>query len=265
MAGYFTDASMIRRIHREQVVAFSAPRALLMQAAHPVAFAGFFMSTGALDRPYERLARTARVLDTVLFGERDAADSATAAVRMVHARMRGTLPDAVGRFPAGTPWAADDQALLLWILATLADSGALVYQRYVGRLSRAQRDSYWDDYRVVGSLFGLRGSDMPADSGELESYVHEMVTGEVLRLGGGPRTRGRDRAAPAGAADPAPTPGIGELHHRWAATGADPAPVRPRMGPRAGADATSRRRIHQAPAGAGASGADAAAPGARAR
>src|SRR5579859_2130373 len=180
MAGYFTDASMIRRIHREQVVAFSAPRALLMQAAHPVAFAGFFMSTGALDRPYERLARTARVLDTVLFGERDAADSATAAVRMVHARMRGTLPDAVGRFPAGTPWAADDQALLLWILATLADSGALVYQRYVGRLSRAQRDSYWDDYRVVGSLFGLRGSDMPADSGELESYVHEMVTGEVL-------------------------------------------------------------------------------------
>ena len=182
MAGYFTDASLIRRIHREQVVAFSAPRALLMQAAHPVAFAGFFMSTGALDRPYDRLARTARVLDTVFFGEREAADRATAAVRRVHSRMRGTLSEGVGRFPAGTEWAADDPALLLWILATLADSGALVYERYVGALSRAQRDSYWEDYRVVGSLFGLADSDMPADSRELEIYMHDMLAGDVLHV-----------------------------------------------------------------------------------
>ncbi len=61
MSGYFTDESMIRRIHRQHVVALSGARALLMQAAHPVAFAGFFTSTGALDRPYERLQRTARV------------------------------------------------------------------------------------------------------------------------------------------------------------------------------------------------------------
>ena len=180
MSGYFTDESMIRRVHRQHVVALSGARALLMQAAHPVAFAGFFMSTGALDRPYERLQRTARVLDTVFFGERAAADRATAAVRRVHAEMRGTLPEAVGKFPAGTPWAADDPALLLWILATLADSGALVYGRYVGALRRAERDAYWADYRVVGSLFGLSGADIPADSRELEGYMHDMLTSDVL-------------------------------------------------------------------------------------
>jgi hypothetical protein len=38
--GYFDDDSMLRQIQRESVVAFSGPRALLMQAAHPVAFAG---------------------------------------------------------------------------------------------------------------------------------------------------------------------------------------------------------------------------------
>lgn len=182
MAGYFTDESMIRRIHREHVVALSGPRALLMQAAHPVAFAGFFMSTGALDRPYERLERTARVIDTIFFGERAAADRATSGVRRVHSRMRGTLPTTVGRFPAGTPWAADDPALLLWILATLANSGALVYGRYVGALSRTERDAYWADYRVVGSLFGLSGTDMPADSRELDAYVHEMLTSDVLHV-----------------------------------------------------------------------------------
>ena len=56
---YFTDESMLRRVIRETVVAFSAPRTLLMQAAHPVAFAGFFAHTGSLDDPYARLRRTA--------------------------------------------------------------------------------------------------------------------------------------------------------------------------------------------------------------
>src|SRR5437016_1556390 len=55
MAGYFTDESLIRRVHREHAIALSGPRSLLMQAAHPVAFAGFFMSTGALEDPYPRL------------------------------------------------------------------------------------------------------------------------------------------------------------------------------------------------------------------
>ena len=182
MPGYFTEESMIRRVHREHVARLSGARALLMQAAHPVAFAGFFMSTGALDRPYERLQRTARVIDTVFFGERTAADRATAAVRRVHSKMRGTLPEAVGKFPAGTPWAADDPALLLWILATLADSGTLVYGRYVGALSRAERDAYWADYRIVGSLFGLAGADMPADSRELEGYIQDMLRSDVLHV-----------------------------------------------------------------------------------
>jgi uncharacterized protein (DUF2236 family) len=122
------------------------------------------------------------VIDSVFFGARPAPDRATAAVRRVHAEMRGTLPEAIGKFPAGTPWAADDPALLLWILATLADSGALFYERYVGALRRAERDAYWADYRVVGSLFGVSGGDMPADSRELEVYIHDMLSGDVLHV-----------------------------------------------------------------------------------
>ena len=69
---YFDDSSMLRRVHREYAVALSGPRALLMQAAHPVAFEGFFAHTGALDEPYERLARTAAVMNTIAFGSRAA-------------------------------------------------------------------------------------------------------------------------------------------------------------------------------------------------
>lgn len=182
MASYFTERSMIRRVHRESVVALNGPRALLMQAAHPVAFAGFFMSTGALHDPYARLKRTADVLNTAVYGERAQADAATARVRRVHSRVRGTLPEAVGRFPAGTPWAADDPDLLLWIIATLADSGSLVFERYVRPLSRAERDAYWDDWRLVGSLFGLSDNQMPSSSLVLALYMHEMLNSDVLHV-----------------------------------------------------------------------------------
>jgi uncharacterized protein (DUF2236 family) len=169
---YFTDDSLLRRVHREKVVALSGPRALLMMAAHPVAFEGFFMATGALDDPYVRLRRTASVLDAIAWRPRAEADRATARVRRMHARARGTLPD-------GTPWAADDPELLLWIIACLVDSAILVYERYVTGLTARERDAYWDDYRVVGRLFGLRDADMPATWREFESYMKDM-----LRAGG---------------------------------------------------------------------------------
>jgi uncharacterized protein (DUF2236 family) len=179
---YFTDDSMLRRVIRETVVSFSAPRTLLMQAAHPVAFAGFFAHTGSLDDPYARLRRTAQVLDLVAWGPRDEADAATTRVRAVHATVRGTLARDAGPWPAGTPYAADDPELLLWILATLMDSASLVYQRYVARLTPRELDALWADYRVVGGLFGLRDGDMPGDHRAFRAYMSEMLRSGDLHV-----------------------------------------------------------------------------------
>ena len=180
MDSYFTDSSMLRRVHRETAVAFSGPRALLMQATHPVAFEGFFAHSGAMDAPYERLRRTAQVMDTIAFGSREDADRATRRVRAMHRRVRGELTKPAGRFPAGTPFAADDPQLLLWVLATLVDSALVVYERYVSTLSRAERDAYWQDYRVVGGLFGLQDDEMPADIDEFDAYMRAMIEGDDL-------------------------------------------------------------------------------------
>jgi len=182
MDSYFTDTSMLRRVHREWAVAFSGPRALLMQATHPVAFEGFFAHTGAMDEPYERLARTAKVMDTIAFGSRGDADRATRRVRAMHRRVRGELAEPAGRFPAGTPFAADDPELLLWVLATLVDSALVVYERYVASLSWAERDAYWQDYRVIGRLFGLKDDEMPADIDAFDGYMRNMLTGDVLHV-----------------------------------------------------------------------------------
>lgn len=177
---YFADSSMLRRVHREMAVAFSGPRALLMQATHPVAFEGFFAHTGAMDAPYERLRRTAQVMDTIAFGSREDADRAARRVRAMHKRVRGELAAPAGRFPAGTPFAADDPELLLWVLATLVDSALVVYDRYVGSLTHAERDAYWQDYRIVGTLFGLRDDEMPVDIDAFEAYMLRMLNGDDL-------------------------------------------------------------------------------------
>src|SRR3954463_14573360 len=101
--GYFTDQSMLRRVNRERVLALAGPRALLMQAAHPLAVAGLLAHSSALEEPYERLPRPARVRNTIGSGTEAEADRLTAHVRAMHRRVRGTLPQTVGPYPAGTP------------------------------------------------------------------------------------------------------------------------------------------------------------------
>src|SRR5438270_2298303 len=182
MCSYFGDESAVRRVQREHVVGLAGPRALLMQAAHPVAFAGFFASTRALEDPYPRLARTAAAMNTIIFGERRAADRVAGRVRRVHSRVRGTLSEPAGRFTAGTPWAADDPALLLWIIATLVDSSLLVYERYVRPMSAAEREQYWSDYRTVAVLFGLPDEHTPKSLSELRDYIEMMLAGDELHV-----------------------------------------------------------------------------------
>jgi uncharacterized protein (DUF2236 family) len=173
--GYFTDDSMLRRVQREMVVGVAGPRALLMQAVHPVAWAGFFQATTMLSEPYPRLERTAKVLQAIAFGTREEADRATRPVRAVHRRVRGVTKEPIGRFPAGTPWRADDPELLLWIIATLVDSNLLVYQRYVGPLTRDEQEAYWQDFRLLAKLFGLPYKHTPPDIDAFEDYVAGML------------------------------------------------------------------------------------------
>jgi uncharacterized protein (DUF2236 family) len=178
----FPADAVLRRVVSETLVGLSAPRVLLMQAAHPVAFAGFFAHTGALDEPYERLNRTTLIMNTVAFGTVEHAARATARVRAMHTRVSGTLTEPAGPWPAGTPYSAEDPDLLLWILATLADGGATTYRQWVGPLSHRDLDRLWQDYLVVGEHFGLPRSAAPATWTEFRDYWHGMLDGGLLHV-----------------------------------------------------------------------------------
>lgn len=136
--------------------------------------------SSALDEPYDRLARTAEAMNAIVFGTRAEADLVGRRVRAMHRRAGGTLPQALGPYPAGTAYRADDPELLLWVLYTLVDSAAVVYGRYVRPLGEQQRAALWEDYKVVGRLFGLPKRELPATAADLEAYGRGMLEGEKL-------------------------------------------------------------------------------------
>src|SRR3954469_7038992 len=153
--GYFTDDSMLRRIHRERAVALSGPRALLMQAAHPLAGSGLLAHLTAVDRPDGRPPPPAEVMSTIGFGSREDTDRMTRRVRAMHRQVRGSIGQRTGAYPAGTTYRADQPDLLVWVLFTLVHSALVVHQLHLERLSDEEQEAYWQDYKQVGRLFGL--------------------------------------------------------------------------------------------------------------
>jgi uncharacterized protein (DUF2236 family) len=188
-AGYFDDASTIRRVDTGRVAALAGPRALLMQAAHPLVMAGLAAHSSVFHEPYERLGRSAATMRAITFGSRAEADALARRVRAMHARVRGELAEPAGRYPAGTAYAADDPELLMWVLFTLFDSGVAAHRRLAGGLTRAEEASYWRDHTVVGGLFGLRGAEMPATLELVDAYRRRMLDEDELHVTDAARER----------------------------------------------------------------------------
>ncbi|MDQ8043293.1 MAG: oxygenase MpaB family protein [Solirubrobacteraceae bacterium] len=172
---FFPEGSLIREVQRERVVALSGARALFMQAAHPVAFVGFFSHSASLDDPHPRLARTALAVNTVIFGTERQAEEVRQIVGDMHARVSGVTAESVGIFPAGTPFRGDDPDLLLWILAAFIDSSYRAFEKYVRPLSPVEREELWQEWRRVGDIFGLGPFDMPSSHEIFEHYIEGML------------------------------------------------------------------------------------------
>ena len=213
---------MLRHVVGDRVTGLSGPRALLVMAAHPVAFAGFFAHTGALDDPYARLERTATVMNAIAFGTRAHADRMTTHVRAMHRRVRGdALASRPARSPPARPTAATTPSTCCGSSARWRSRRCSSTASTPARSSRDEKDELWRDYRVVGRLFGLRERDMPRGHRRLRG-----LHGRALREPGagrdaaGARAGDRHRAAPAGAAAPAAGARAGQPDHGRAAAAA---------------------------------------------
>jgi uncharacterized protein (DUF2236 family) len=182
--GYFPRGrSMLRRIQEERVVGlFYGQRALTIGALHPVNYTGTSAATAGRERPFRRLARTARDFETIFFGTRAEADRVLAKVAKMHSRVVGELPFDAGPYSAGTPYTATDADLMLWTVAVTADSALCFYELFVRRLSPAELDAFWSDWIRFGELFGMDRAVAPPTYAAFRAWWDEQLAGERMHL-----------------------------------------------------------------------------------
>lgn len=106
----------------------------------------------------------------------------------IHNRIRGTLREAAGVFPAGTPYSARDPELLRWVYATMVDLSPLAYELFVGPLTRQEKDRYCAEAAMIAPLLGIPDGLLPCSLAERltaigllpsdirQSYFPGMVT-----------------------------------------------------------------------------------------
>jgi len=179
----FGPESVTWRVNREAFLLLGGGRALLLQIAHPLVAAGVAEHSGFELAPLARLRRTLELTLAVTFGNAAEALAAVQRIERVHARVRGVLPEAVGPFARGTPYDASDPALLLWVHATLVDTALLVYQRFVGRLSAAERAAHYAETMITARLFGIPPALIPPTPSAFAAYMREMIAGPTLAVG----------------------------------------------------------------------------------
>lgn len=174
--GYFPRDSILRRVHEHRAVGLLyGQRALAIGAVAPLNFIGTRLHSHSVDRPFQRLVHTAKAFETIFFGTRDEADEVLASVHRMHRRVRGTLPEAAGAHPAGTPYSALDPELMLWTVAVAADSARHFYELFVRRLAGHERDALWAEYVRFGELFGMPRDVAPASHEELRAYFRDRL------------------------------------------------------------------------------------------
>ncbi|MBW6522174.1 DUF2236 domain-containing protein [Sphingomonas sp. RHCKR47] len=161
--GLFGPASAAWRVHGDfSAMMIGGISALLLQMLHPLALAGVWDHSGFRDDRHGRLKRTARFIAATTFGSTATAEASIAQVRRIHDRIAGTLPD-------GTPYTANDPALLTWVHVAETDSFLRAYLRYRDAgMSAADQERYVAETATIAEALGA--TDVPHTRAAIDAY-----------------------------------------------------------------------------------------------
>jgi uncharacterized protein (DUF2236 family) len=179
-AGGITPESAVWWISREWALMLGGGRALLLQAAHPLALAGIREHSDYTAGPWGRLERTMSAVWTAVYGDPAEAEKVGRRVRAIHSKVNGRLDRWMGPFPAGTPYDARDPELLMWVHATLVDTALLMYRTYVGPLSVDDCEAYYQDMKTLARLFGTPDEAIPPTYPDFVAWWRAMLASERI-------------------------------------------------------------------------------------
>lgn len=159
---------MMWMINRERVVLLAGPAAAVLQVAHPMVAEGVARHSQFQTDPVGRLSRTLDAVYTVAFGT-------SAEVREV----RRTVAERHGAV-RGPGYSAFDPRAQLWVLATLIMGSVKMYERFVRRLSTAEKNTFLEENRRFGGVFGLDPDLVWANWPDFVAYWDAMLEGSEL-------------------------------------------------------------------------------------
>lgn len=182
LVGYYGPESMSWKVGSEAALILGGGRAVLMQLAHPLVAAGVGQHSAYGHSPWGRTGRTIELMEALTFGTRQEAKAAAHVINRLHIGVTGALPEAAGTLSSGATYRARDVDLLLWVYATLIDTGLLVYPLFVRPLTPAEEERYYRESKETITLLGLPKSAIPATLTDFRAYMHEMLEGDVLAV-----------------------------------------------------------------------------------
>lgn len=189
-AGFFGPSSKMWQIGRESLSFFGAGAAILLQTAHPWIAQAVADHSVALKDPLQRFHRTFRPVFAMIYGTRAQALAQARAVRRVHERISGTMPETVGSFQAGSNYFANHAEALFWVHATLWHTAIAVAEHMRGPLTNIEKNQYHDEMARFATLFGIPAVTLPADWAAFQDRFHVLAHSEMIGLGEAGRTIG---------------------------------------------------------------------------
>lgn len=176
--GLFGPDSAAWQVHAHFVAMMTGGlSSLMLQALHPRALAAVWDHSSFRTQLQARLGRTALFVATTTYGGTAAALQTIERVNRIHAQIRGTLPD-------GTPYVANDPALIRWVHLGETTSFLRAYQNLsLQPLGTARQDQYFAEMAQVGQRLGAH--DLPLTRHQalmqLQDYRAELRVDERTR------------------------------------------------------------------------------------
>jgi len=154
-----------------------------MQAAHPKVAQGALDHSGFAEDPFGRVYRTIQGMAVLIFGTTNEANEMARNINRLHHTVQGILPESIGRYPAGETYSAMEPLALLWVHIVFVDSMLTAYKTFVGPLSEAACEQYWQESCRYARLLGLTDATLPASYAAVQQYMRGVLASGEVAIG----------------------------------------------------------------------------------
>ena len=131
--------------------------AVLLEFAEPRIRSGVWDHSTYKADPIGRSRRTGLVAMLACYGPASSAKAVIGQVNRMHGKVKGETP-------GGTKYRALDPVLLDWVAATASYGFLMAYDRFVHRISDADKDRFMADGDAIGREFGARYTSPTVDA-----------------------------------------------------------------------------------------------------